>query len=236
MAMANEEAQKLRHEYIGTEHILLGLVKEGSGVGANVLKNLGVDLNKVRSEIQHLVKRGAGLPATGKLPQTPRAKKVIEFAIEESRNFNFSYVGTEHMLLGLLREQDGVAAQILTNRGLSLEKAREEIRMLLGLEPSPSSVCGAVGEDTGQLAGLSPAGADEGRADGLPFEEFFARDKAAMLLQSLMEELAFRASQAVQDANYERAAAYRDLAIDASRLLNRLASILSRRQPPKDNT
>jgi ATP-dependent Clp protease ATP-binding subunit ClpC len=132
MALANQEAQRFNHEYIGTEHILLGLVKEGSGVGANVLKNLDVDLRKVRLEVEKLVKSGPEMVTMGKLPQTPRAKKVIEFAIEEARSLNHNYVGTEHLLLGLLREHDGVAAQVLMNLALKLEEVREEVLNLLG--------------------------------------------------------------------------------------------------------
>ena len=132
MALANQEAQRFNHEYIGTEHILLGLVKEGSGVGANVLKHLGIDLRKVRLEVEKLVKSGPDMVTMGKLPQTPRAKKVIEYAIEEARSLNHNYVGTEHLLLGLLREQDGVAAQVLMNLGLKLEEVREEVLNLLG--------------------------------------------------------------------------------------------------------
>ena len=132
MALANQEAQRFNHEYIGTEHILLGLVKEASGVGANVLKNLTIDLRKVRLEVEKLVKSGPEMVTMGKLPQTPRAKKVLEYAIEEARNLNHNYVGTEHLLLGLLREQDGVAAQVLVNLGLKLEDVREEVLNLLG--------------------------------------------------------------------------------------------------------
>jgi len=132
MALANQEAQRFNHEYIGTEHILLGLVKEGSGVGANVLKNLDVDLHKVRMEVEKLVKSGPDMVTMGKLPQTPRAKKVIEFAIEEARSLSHNYVGTEHLLLGLLREADGVAAQVLMNLGLKLDEVREEVLNLLG--------------------------------------------------------------------------------------------------------
>ena len=132
MALANQEAQRFNHEYIGTEHILLGLVKEGSGVGANVLKNLDIDLRKVRLEVEKLVKSGPDMVTMGKLPQTPRAKKVIEYAIEEARNLNHNYVGTEHLLLGLLREHDGVAAQVLMNLSLKLEEVREEVLSLLG--------------------------------------------------------------------------------------------------------
>jgi len=132
MALANQEAQRFNHEYVGTEHILLGLVKEGTGVGANVLKNLGVELQKVRLEVEKLVKAGPDMVTMGKLPQTPRAKKVIEFAIEEARNLHHNYVGTEHLLLGLLRESDGVAAQVLLNMGLRLEDVRAEVLNLLG--------------------------------------------------------------------------------------------------------
>ncbi len=132
MALANQEAQRFNHEYIGTEHILLGLVKDGSGVGATVLKTRDVDLRKVRLEVEKLVKSGPDMVTMGKLPQTPRAKKVIEYAIEEARNLNHNYVGTEHLLLGLLREHDGVAAQVLMNLGLKLEEVREEVLNLLG--------------------------------------------------------------------------------------------------------
>src|SRR4051794_4822688 len=127
MQLANQEAQRLNHEYIGTEHILLGLVKEGSGVAANVLKNLDVDLRKIRLEVEKLVQSSPEVGTPGKLPQTPRAKKVIEYSIEEARNLNHNYVGTEHLLLGLLREQEGVAAQVLMNLGLRLEDVREEV-------------------------------------------------------------------------------------------------------------
>jgi len=132
MQLANQEAQRFNHEYIGTEHILLGLVKEGSGVAANVLKNLEVDLRKIRLEVEKLVQSGPEMVTVGKLPQTPRAKKVIEYSMEEARNLNHNYVGTEHILLGLLREQEGVAAQVLMNLGLKLEDVREEVLNLLG--------------------------------------------------------------------------------------------------------
>ncbi len=132
MALANQEAQRFNHEYIGTEHILLGLVKEGSGVGANVLKNLDVDIKKLRLEIEKLVKSGPDMVTMGKLPQTPKAKKVIEYAIEEARALNHNYVGTEHILLGLLRETEGIAAQVLMNLGLKLEDVRQEVLNLLG--------------------------------------------------------------------------------------------------------
>jgi ATP-dependent Clp protease ATP-binding subunit ClpC len=159
MALANQEAQRFNHEYIGTEHILLGLVKEGSGVGANVLKNLDVDLRKVRMEVEKLVKSGPEMVAMGKLPQTPRAKKVIEYAIEEARNLNHNYVGTEHLLLGLLREQDGVAAQVLMNLTLKLEEVREEVLNLLGanMESEEAASSGPAGEQKKRANSKTPA-------------------------------------------------------------------------------
>ena len=132
MQLANQEAQRFNHEYIGTEHILLGLIKEGSGVAANVLKNLEIDLHKIRLEVEKIVQSGPDMVTNGKLPQTPRAKKVIEYAIEEARNFNHNYVGTEHLLLGLVREWEGVASQVLMNLGLRLEDIREEVLATLG--------------------------------------------------------------------------------------------------------
>src|SRR5215472_2710017 len=132
MQLANQEAQRFNHEYVGTEHVLLGLIKEGSGVAATVLRNMDVDLRKIRNEIETIVQAGPEMVTMGKLPQTPRAKKVIEYAIEEARNLNHNYVGTEHLLLGLLREHDGVAAQVLMNLSLKLEEVREEVLNLLG--------------------------------------------------------------------------------------------------------
>src|SRR5437016_45508 len=115
MHLANQEAQRFCHEHIGTEHILLGLVKENSGVAANVLQNLNIDLRTVRLEVEKIVQAAADAVPSKKLPQTPRAKKVIEYALEESRKLNHNYVGTEHLLLGLLREEAGMAAQVLMN-------------------------------------------------------------------------------------------------------------------------
>jgi ATP-dependent Clp protease ATP-binding subunit ClpC len=132
MQLAQQEATRFNHEYIGPEHILLGLVKEGSGVAANALKNLDVHLDKIRLELEKIVKANPEMVACSRLPHTPRAKKVIEFATEEARSLNHNYVGTEHLLLGLLRVQEGVAAQVLLNLGVKAEDVREEILNLLG--------------------------------------------------------------------------------------------------------
>lgn len=158
MQLANEEAIRFNHEYIGTEHMLLGLIKEGSGVAANVLKNLGVDVRKVRLEIEKIVQTGPGGEqiVKGRRPHTPRAKKVIEYTIEEARRLNHNYFGTEHLLLGLLREQEGVAAQVLMNLGLSLDEVRKEVLNLLGHSLSES-----LAEDVATEAGPSPSSPQE---------------------------------------------------------------------------
>ncbi|MCF6147952.1 MAG: ATP-dependent Clp protease ATP-binding subunit [Candidatus Kuenenia sp.] len=134
MALAREEARRFNHEYIGTEHILLGLVKEGSGVAANVLQNLDIELKKIRLEIEKIVQSGSDLVSVGQLPFTPRVKKVLEYAMEEARAMGHNYIGTEHLLLGLLKEQEGVAAQVLLNLGVKPEEVREEVIGLLGSE------------------------------------------------------------------------------------------------------
>jgi ATP-dependent Clp protease ATP-binding subunit ClpC len=142
MQIASQEAIRFNHEYIGTEHMLLGLIKEGSGVASNVLKNLDIDLRKVRLEVEKIVQTGPGSEQLllGRLPMTPRGKKVVEYSIDEARKLNHNYVGTEHLLLGLLREQDAVAAQVLMNLGLSLDEVRKEVLNLLGhnLPDSPA--------------------------------------------------------------------------------------------------
>jgi ATP-dependent Clp protease ATP-binding subunit ClpC len=134
MGLARQEAQRLNHEYIGTEHILLGLVQEGSGVAANVLKNLDIDLRKVREEVERLVKTGPSMVTMGQLPFTPRAKKVLELALEEASNLGHNYIGTEHILLGLIKEQDGKAAKVLQNLSVQLDTVRNEILDFLGAE------------------------------------------------------------------------------------------------------
>ncbi|HAM34413.1 MAG TPA: hypothetical protein DEB40_08785 [Elusimicrobia bacterium] len=130
--IAQEEAKRLNHDYVGTEHILLGLIALGEGVAAQVLANLGVDLRRVRSEIEKIVGTGDNVMLLGEIPFTPRAKKVLEYAVEEAQHMGHSYVGTEHLLLGLIREEEGVAARVLENLGLRLDVVREEVLNLLG--------------------------------------------------------------------------------------------------------
>ncbi len=186
MQLANQEAQRFNHEYIGTEHILLGLVKEGSGVAANVLKNLDVDLRKIRLEVEKLVQSGPEMVTIGKLPQTPRAKKVIEYSMEEARNLNHNYVGTEHILLGLLREQEGVAAQVLMNLGLKLDDVREEVLNLLGHGMESGEEGRGGREGSGERAGEAGAAA-KGSKSKTPALDSFGRDLTELAKQNKLD-------------------------------------------------
>ncbi|HVU90199.1 MAG TPA: ATP-dependent Clp protease ATP-binding subunit [Gemmataceae bacterium] len=182
MQLANQEAQRFNHEYIGTEHVLLGLIKEGSGVAANVLKNLDVDLRKIRLEVEKLVQSGPDMVTMGKLPQTPRAKKVIEYSMEEARNLNHNYVGTEHILLGLLREQEGVAAQVLMNLGLKLEEVREEVLNLLG-----HGIEGSEGGERNPAGGGSSSESTKSNKSKTPALDSFGRDLTELARQGKLD-------------------------------------------------
>ena len=140
LGMAREEAVRLHHEYVGTEHILLGMIREGEGVAATVLQNLSVELDEIQQKIEETVKKGKAAQTTGPhLPYTSRAKKVLELAMSEARDLNHSYVGTEHLLLGLLAEAKGIAAGVLGSFGVTLESARAEVLRILGTELTPVS-------------------------------------------------------------------------------------------------
>ncbi len=130
--LAKEEARRFNHDYIGTEHIFLGLIREGEGVAATVLQKLGVSLENIRLEVEKLVQPGPSTQIIGDIPFTPRAKKVLELAAEEARSLNHNYIGTEHLLLGLIREGEGVASQVLLNLGMDLNSVRNEVMELLG--------------------------------------------------------------------------------------------------------
>lgn len=141
LSLAQEEAVRLGHSNIGTEHILLGLVREGEGIAAKALIALGLGLEKIQKEVENLIGRGQGQPSN--IAYTPRAKKVIELSMDEARKLGHTYVGTEHILLGLIREGEGVAARVLNNLGVSLNKARQQVLQLLGNNESVSSHQGA---------------------------------------------------------------------------------------------
>jgi ATP-dependent Clp protease ATP-binding subunit ClpC len=130
LTLAQEEAQRLRHNYIGTEHLLLGLVREGEGLAAKVLTALDVDLDMARNRVEAIIGRGRSV-VTGEIRLTPRAKKVMELAVDEARRLNHHYIGTEHLLLGLLREGSGIGAGVLEDLGVSLNRARHEVMQAL---------------------------------------------------------------------------------------------------------
>jgi ATP-dependent Clp protease ATP-binding subunit ClpA len=145
MTLAQDEAQRLGHNYMGTEHLLLGLVREGEGVAAKVLNSLGVSLDRVRSEVEFIIGRGDRV-VLGEIGLTPRAKKVIELAVDEARRMGHNYIGTEHLLLGLLREGEGIAAGVLASLGLGLGQVRVAMMEILTrtqtttpAEPAPPS-------------------------------------------------------------------------------------------------
>jgi ATP-dependent Clp protease ATP-binding subunit ClpC len=171
LAMAREEAIRLQHDYVGTEHILLGLIREGEGVAAAVLTNLSVDLDAVHEGVEESVRKGKATIALGELPYTSRAKKVLEYAMAEAREMNHSYVGTEHLLLGLLREEKGIAAQVLNGLGITLENARSETLKVLGSDVEPSEPAG-IG---GAVPAASP-GAKGEKKSKTPALDHFCRD------------------------------------------------------------
>ncbi len=152
MALARKEAQRFNHDFIGTEHLLLGLAQEGSGVAANVLKNLAIDSNKVRAEIEKNVQSGPSMVTMGQFPFTPRAKKVLELSQEEANELGHNYIGTEHLFLGLIRENDGVAAQVLMDLGVKLEDVKNEVLELLGADVSGSKSSAPSSSSSGKQA------------------------------------------------------------------------------------
>ncbi|HEY6801451.1 MAG TPA: Clp protease N-terminal domain-containing protein, partial [Agromyces sp.] len=144
VVLAQEEAKMLNHNYIGTEHILLGLIHEGEGVAAKALESLGISLDAVREQVQDIIGQGQQQP-TGHIPFTPRAKKVLELSLREALQLGHNYIGTEHILLGLIREGEGVAAQVLVKLGADLNKVRQQvIQLLSGYQgKEPAAVSGA---------------------------------------------------------------------------------------------
>ncbi len=156
VVLAQEEARLLNHDYIGTEHLLLGLIHEGEGVAARALESLGISLEDVRRNVEEMVPRGQH-ELSGHIPFTPRAKKVLELSLRESQQLGHDYIGTEHILLGLIREGEGVAAQVLVNLGADLNRVRQQVLQLLrGREEAGESVAGGRWESAEGLAGREP--------------------------------------------------------------------------------
>ena len=170
VVLAQEEAKRHNYGFIGTEHLLLGLIREGEGVGARALQSMGIELQRVRSEVEKIIGRGGDAPPSGEIGLTPRAKRVLfELAIEEARLLGHNYIGTEHLLLGLIHEGEGVAAKVLTNMGADLEKVRAQVMQLLVGQASATS-------------GPTPGGSPAGRApkSKTPALDSFGRDLTAL--------------------------------------------------------
>ncbi|HSJ26499.1 MAG TPA: ATP-dependent Clp protease ATP-binding subunit [Longimicrobiales bacterium] len=189
LAMAREEAIRLQHDYVGTEHILLGLIREGEGVAAAVLMNLNVDLEQIHERIEDSVRKGKATIALGELPYTSRAKKVLEYAMAEARELNHSYVGTEHLLLGLLREEKGIAAQVLNALGVTLEDARAETLKLLGSDVGPPQSGGSSGSGGSTAA---PKGEKKSKTPAL---DHFCRDLTELAREEKLDPTIGRATE-----------------------------------------
>ncbi len=189
LAMAREEAIRLQHDYVGTEHILLGLIREGEGVAAAVLTNLSVDLDQVHEGVEDSVRKGKATIALGELPYTSRAKKVLEYAMAEAREMNHSYVGTEHLLLGLLREEKGIAAQVLNSLGVSLDDARAETLKVLGSDVGPSEPAGVSG-----TSAIPGTGKGEKKSK-TPALDHFCRDLTDLARQGSLDPTIGRATE-----------------------------------------
>ena len=186
MNFARQEAQRFNHEYLGTEHILLGLIKEGEGVAAHVLKNMGIDMTKIRMEIEKIVKTGPSMVTMGQLPFTQMAKKVLELSMEEASSLSHNYIGTEHLLLGLIKENEGIAAQVLTNLSVKLEDVREEVLDFLGADNI----------DENEESGMTEEGsAPSGGKSKTPALDSFGRDLTELAREDKLDVVIGRANE-----------------------------------------
>lgn len=185
--LAKEEAKRFNHDYIGTEHILLGLIKEGESVAAAVLQNLGLSLDTIRLEVEKLVQFGPSTVVSGDIPFTPKAKKVIELAMDEARRLGHNYIGTEHLLLGLIKEGEGVASHVLMNVGLDLNKVRAEVIKLLG-STTPS------GEPGMAPPSMGPGGGSKAKTK-TPALDAFGRDLSQLAREGKLDPVVGRTDE-----------------------------------------
>jgi len=186
--MARQEAIRLQHDYVGTEHILLGLIREGEGVAAHVLGNLSVDLDRIHERVEESVRKGKATIALGELPYTSPAKNVLEFAMSEAHELNHSYVGTEHLLLGLLRESKGIAAQVLNSLGVTIDEARGETQKVLGSDvgSGTSATAGGIGGGgSSPVPGAAPSRGE--RKSKTPALDHFCRDLTGLARQGELD-------------------------------------------------
>src|SRR5215469_4500125 len=211
LSLAQEEAQRFQHNYIGTEHLLLGLVREGDGVAARVLNNLGVELHEVRRAVEFIIGRGDRI-VLGEIGLTPRAKKVIELAVDEARRLNHHYIGTEHLLLGLVREGEGIAAGVLESLGVNLEKVRTQTIQVLNQTGS------------GNPGDTSPKHSKTPTIDQMGIN---LTAQAPLNLKEAMRELDAvlrKKDEAIQNQDYAQAAALHDREVQLKERIAKLES------------
>ena len=195
LALARKEADRFNHNFVGTEHLLLGLIKLGQGVAVNVLQRTGLDLENVRQEVEKEVRTGGGEgKASGNIPYTPRVKKVLALAAKEAKALNHTYVGTEHILLGLLREGDGVAAKVLKTLDVDIEACRQEILKELdpGFQPSEGEESSAEPPSEAVKAGKSEEGKKPVKTPAL---KAFGRDLTELARKGEMDPVIGRQSE-----------------------------------------
>ena len=195
LALSRKEADRFNHNYVGTEHLLLGLIKLGQGVAVNVLQKMGLDLETVRQEVEKQVGSGQENKMAGNIPYTPRVKKVLALAGKEAKALQHSYVGTEHILLGLLREGEGVAAQVLKNLEVDLDRTRNEV--LKELDPNFNPADEEVGEiPEGHEGEEATAGGGSGRKEGkTPALKAFGRDLTEIAAKGELDPVIGRAEE-----------------------------------------
>jgi ATP-dependent Clp protease ATP-binding subunit ClpC len=192
IALARQEAERLRNDYIGTEHVLIGLIKEGSGVASNILENLNINPDKVLQEIEKIAQPGTNMVTMGQLPFTPRTKKMLEYSLEEMRNLGHNYIGTEHLLLGLIRENDSEAAQVMISMGIELDLVRKEVLKILGASDGD-----AVGVSSGDpqipnQTSAQPAGQANSRTPAL---DAFGRDLTELARKEKLDPVIGRSDE-----------------------------------------
>ena len=183
VVLAQEEARMLNHNYVGTEHILLGLIHEGEGIAAKTLESMNISLEAVRDRVEEVIGQGQVAP-TGHIPFTPRAQKVFELSVGEALQLGHAYIGMEHILLGLIREGEGVAAQVLQQMGIDLGRARREvIRLLSGEHPAAAEAAGAAESvDAARCASCQARLSDSGRITALEVQDEEGRPTTVRLL------------------------------------------------------
>ena len=169
--LAQEEARLLNHNYIGTEHILLGLIHEGEGVAAKALESLGISLEAVRDQVEEIIGQGGSSPS-GHIPFTPRAKKVLELSLREALQLGHNYIGTEHILLGLIREGEGVAAQVLVKLGADLSRVRQQVIQLLSGYSGPGGQSGSSSGSGDKPSATTGGGSGENASGSLVLDQF----------------------------------------------------------------